>query len=84
MSSHNSSDRALYYDRMVRDADWDAATNPHETVRRLDVIFETLLRDVSLHGARLLDAGSGGGHFSEAARRGGAHVTSLDLGRNPL
>ena len=84
MSRGPSADRALYYDRMVRDADWDAATNPHETSRRLGVLFETVFAGVPLRDARLLDAGSGGGHFSEEARRRGARVTSLDLGRNPL
>jgi len=77
-------DRATFYERMAGRADWDAATNPHETARRLSVVFEALLAEVRLRDMRLLDAGSGGGHFSAEAARLGARVVSLDLGRNLL
>jgi 2-polyprenyl-6-hydroxyphenyl methylase/3-demethylubiquinone-9 3-methyltransferase len=65
---------------MAAEADWDEATNPFETRRRLRVIFDVLLKDVDWTGRRLLDAGSGGGHFSAEAARRGAHVVSLDVG----
>jgi 2-polyprenyl-3-methyl-5-hydroxy-6-metoxy-1,4-benzoquinol methylase len=77
-------DRQLYYDRMVTGANWDDRTNRHETLRRLNLIFDQLLSDVPLHGVSLLDAGSGGGHFSAAACDRGAKVTSLDVGQHLL
>lgn len=73
-------ERDLFYERMVRDADWDDTANPFETRRRLEIIFGELLADRDLAGLRWLDAGSGGGHFSSAASRRGADVVSLDLG----
>jgi 2-polyprenyl-3-methyl-5-hydroxy-6-metoxy-1,4-benzoquinol methylase len=76
---HEISDRDLFYERMAASAEWDAATNVYETRRRLELIFERLLPG-SLAGKTLLDAGSGGGHFSQAAAERGAHVTSLDMG----
>ncbi len=75
-----SDERDLFYERMVRDRDWDETANPFETRRRLEVIFDRLLLDRDLRGLRFLDAGSGGGHFSAAARERGAEVVSLDLG----
>jgi 2-polyprenyl-3-methyl-5-hydroxy-6-metoxy-1,4-benzoquinol methylase len=80
MDHRKLTERDLYYERMVSAADWDAVTNVYETRRRLELIFGRLLRDVPMQGARLLDAGSGGGHFSQAARMRGAEVTSLDMG----
>jgi 2-polyprenyl-3-methyl-5-hydroxy-6-metoxy-1,4-benzoquinol methylase len=77
-------DRTAYFDRMVADADWDERANPVETERRVALIFDRLLAGVDLHGQKLLDAGSGGGHFSEEAVRRGAAVTSLDVGENVL
>lgn len=80
MDHRKITDRDLFYERMAHAADWDAVTNVYETRRRLELIFGTLLRDVPLQGATLLDAGSGGGHFSQAAAARGAKVTSLDMG----
>jgi ubiquinone/menaquinone biosynthesis C-methylase UbiE len=77
-------DRSRYYDRMVADAEWDQQTNPFETRRRLELVFDSLLADRDLAGKKLLDGGSGGGHFSAAACRRGARVTSLDVGENLL
>ena len=77
-------ERSRYYDRMVEGASWDARTNSHETERRLRLVFDDLLADRDLRGARLLDGGSGGGHFSAEASRRGARVTSLDVGPNVL
>ena len=77
-------DRTAYFDRMVADADWDERANPFETERRSALIFDRLLAGVDLHGKTLLDAGSGGGHFSAESVRRGAVVTSLDVGENVL
>ncbi len=75
-----SDDRDLFYEHMVRERDWDDATNPFETQRRLEIIFDGVLGGRDLSGLRLLDAGSGGGHFSAVSSRRGADVVSLDMG----
>lgn len=77
-------DRGEFYERMASEAEWDEWTNPYETQRRLRQIFDILLGDVRLEGSSFLDAGAGGGHFSEAATKRGAVVTSLDVGTNLL
>jgi 2-polyprenyl-6-hydroxyphenyl methylase/3-demethylubiquinone-9 3-methyltransferase len=77
-------ERSRYYDKMVAADDWDSKTNPFETRRRLELIFDVLLRDEDLNGRKLLDGGSGGGHFSQVASERGADVTSLDVGDNLL
>jgi 2-polyprenyl-3-methyl-5-hydroxy-6-metoxy-1,4-benzoquinol methylase len=73
-------DRDLFYEHMVRERDWDDTANPFETQRRLEIIFDRVLADRDLSGLRLLDAGSGGGHFSEVSSSRGAEVVSLDMG----
>jgi 2-polyprenyl-3-methyl-5-hydroxy-6-metoxy-1,4-benzoquinol methylase len=73
-------ERDLFYERMVRDQDWDDTANPFETRRRLEIIFDRVLADRDLSGLRLLDAGSGGGHFSAMSSSRGAEVVSLDMG----
>jgi 2-polyprenyl-3-methyl-5-hydroxy-6-metoxy-1,4-benzoquinol methylase len=75
-------DKTFYYDNMAASADWDTRTNTYETERRVQLIFGQLLRGVDLKGLRMLDGGSGGGHFSAAATRRGAQVTSVDVGAN--
>lgn len=77
-------DRSLFYDRLAAGADWDEATNPFETQRRLELVFDDVLAAVDLSDLDLLDAGSGGGHFSAAAGARGARVTSLDVGESLL
>lgn len=77
-------ERSRYYDEMVAAGDWDSKTNPFETRRRLELIYNVLLPDEDLSGKRLLDGGSGGGHFSQVANERGAEVTSLDVGENLL
>jgi 2-polyprenyl-3-methyl-5-hydroxy-6-metoxy-1,4-benzoquinol methylase len=78
------SERDYFYDRMVASGDWDDVANIYETSRRAELVFGHLLRDVPLEGVRLLDAGSGGGHFSALAVRRGADVVSMDMGLNLL
>ncbi len=77
-------ERKLFYETLAAHSDWDEATNSYETQRRLRLVFDILLGECDIRGARLLDAGSGGGHFSAEAKRRGAQVISLDLGRNLL
>lgn len=77
-------ERSRFYDRMVAAEDWDSQTNPFETLRRLELIYDVLLRDEDLRGKKLLDGGSGGGHFSQVASERGADVTSVDVGENLL
>jgi 2-polyprenyl-3-methyl-5-hydroxy-6-metoxy-1,4-benzoquinol methylase len=73
-------DKGLYYEELAQTHDWDEVTNNFETDRRLKLIFDRLLQNVDLQGAKFLDGGSGGGHFSAEAVRRGAVVTSLDVG----
>jgi ubiquinone/menaquinone biosynthesis C-methylase UbiE len=77
-------DRTQFFNRMVEGHDWDERTNTFETKRRLRLVFEDLLGPMELRGKEFLDGGSGGGHFSAAACRRGANVTSLDVGPNLL
>jgi 2-polyprenyl-3-methyl-5-hydroxy-6-metoxy-1,4-benzoquinol methylase len=80
MSEPTTAARDYFYDRMVASGDWDDVTNVYETSRRVELIFGRLLAGVPLEGARFLDAGSGGGHFSAMAARRGARVVSMDMG----
>src|SRR5206468_11740619 len=83
-ASPATSERDYFYDRMVESGDWDDVANVYETSRRTELVFGRLLADVPLEGARFLDAGSGGGHFSALAERRGARVVSVDMGLNLL
>jgi 2-polyprenyl-3-methyl-5-hydroxy-6-metoxy-1,4-benzoquinol methylase len=70
------------YDLIAQD--FDSIMNRYDIERRLDIVFEQLLRGVSLKKALLLDAGCGTGLFSVEAARRGARVVSLDCGPNLL
>jgi 2-polyprenyl-6-hydroxyphenyl methylase/3-demethylubiquinone-9 3-methyltransferase len=84
MGATAETDREKFYDQMSEQHSWDDWTNPYETQRRIDLVFGEFLADIDLRGKHLLDAGSGGGHFSERACSLGAAVTSLDVGENVL
>ena len=58
--------------------------NQYDLQRRLEVVFDQLLKGISLNGRKLLDAGCGTGHFSKWALDRGAQVTSVDIGINLL
>ena len=73
----------LFYDRMVKEKDWDETANNYETQRRLELVFRLLSR-YDLRGKTFLDGGSGGGHFSAKACSLGADVTSIDVGESLL
>jgi 2-polyprenyl-3-methyl-5-hydroxy-6-metoxy-1,4-benzoquinol methylase len=84
MTEREISRQERAYERLVSSSDWDEFANTFETSRRIEVIFDRLLGDVALCGLSLLDAGSGGGHFSAEACRRGAQVTSMDIGEKLL
>lgn len=72
--------KQFFYENYLSNRTWDDFTNQYETSRRLDLIFKRLVEPSELAGKSLLDAGSGGGHFSEAAIEMGARTVSLDVG----
>jgi len=73
-------EKVFFYENYLSKGTWDDFTNNYETSRRLDLIFNRLIKPSELLGKSLLDAGSGGGHFSEAASHLGARTFSLDVG----
>lgn len=72
----------LFYDNFAED--FDSKVNMYDTNKRLDVIFNELLKDDNLKNKKILDGGSGTGWFSAEAVKRGAKVTSLDVGENLL
>lgn len=82
---HNKQpDKTYFYDKLASQNKWDEFANKYETARRLELIFEKLIAPSELKGKLLLDAGSGGGHFSQAAESYGAKVVFMDVGLNLL
>lgn len=73
---------AWTYDLIAQE--FDSIMSRYDLERRLQIVYEQLLAGVSLKGSRLLDAGCGTGFFSAQAGRLGAHVISLDIGKNLL
>lgn len=71
-------DKQRFYDSIADS--FDDIMNEYDVGRRLTVVFNEFLRQTSLEGKKLLDAGCGTGRFSEWAVRRGAAVTSLDIG----
>ncbi len=76
--------KTYIYDELAAKTRWEDFANQYETKRRLKIIFETLIEQSELKGKAFLDAGSGGGHFSQAANDYGAKVVSLDVGLHLL
>jgi 2-polyprenyl-6-hydroxyphenyl methylase/3-demethylubiquinone-9 3-methyltransferase len=73
-------EKQFFYENYLSNGAWDDFTNNYETSRRLELIFQRLIKPSELAGKSLLDAGSGGGHFSGAASDLGARTFSLDVG----
>jgi 2-polyprenyl-3-methyl-5-hydroxy-6-metoxy-1,4-benzoquinol methylase len=77
-------EKTFFYKRLSPERHWDDFANRYETAWRLDIVFNQLTVPSELDGKSFLDAGSGGGHFSERASKRGAKVISLDVGTNLL
>ena len=71
-----------FYDTIA--SDFDLIMNHYDLQRRLEVVFDQLLRETPLDGRKVLDAGCGTGHFSKWALDRGARVVSVDIGINLL
>jgi SAM-dependent methyltransferase len=69
---------ARYYDSIA--GEFDALMNPYDLQRRVELVFDELLRGRTLANLRVLDVGCGTGPFSLVAQERGANVVSLDLG----
>lgn len=67
----------LFYESIAQE--FDNVMNRYEVSKRLDIIFNRILKD-NIKGKTFLDAGCGTGLFSQAAYERGAKVTSLDVG----
>ena len=82
---HNKQpDKTYFYDKLASQNKWDEFANKYETARRLELIFEKLITPSELKDRLFLDAGSGGGHFSQVAESYGAKVVSMDVGLSLL
>jgi SAM-dependent methyltransferase len=75
-------DKKLFYDSIA--LDWDSFMNNYDLERRLQVIFNEFLKDLSLQQKKVLDAGCGTGWFSKWSIDRKGKVTSLDIGLNLL
>ena len=71
-------DKSRFYDSIA--SDFDAIMNHYDLQRRLEVVFDQLLRETDLKGSKLLDAGCGTGFFSSRSLAAGADVVSVDIG----
>jgi 2-polyprenyl-6-hydroxyphenyl methylase/3-demethylubiquinone-9 3-methyltransferase len=70
--------RAYFYDTIADR--FDDLSNPYDTQRRLEIVFDELLGAADLTGRSVLDVGCGSGRFSARAAARGARVTALDIG----
>ncbi|HEY6509262.1 MAG TPA: class I SAM-dependent methyltransferase [Vicinamibacterales bacterium] len=74
--------KRFFYDTIADD--FDTIANAYDTQRRVEIVFDEMLRAENLAGRTLLDVGCGTGWFSAAAARRAARVTSLDVGMRLL
>lgn len=75
-------DKMLFYDGFA--SEFEAKMNKYEMLKRLNLIYNDLLKPSEVANKYLLDAGSGTGWFSQKAAELGASVVSLDVGENIL
>ena len=74
--------KMLFYDEFA--SEFEAKMNKYEMRKRLDLIYDEMLKPSEIANKYLLDAGSGTGWFSQRATERGASVVSLDVGENIL
>ncbi|HET6893020.1 MAG TPA: class I SAM-dependent methyltransferase [Pyrinomonadaceae bacterium] len=74
--------KSHFYDTIA--SEFDLIMNQYDLQRRLEVVFDELLKEIPLSGRKVLDAGCGTGYFSKWALDRGARVTSVDIGINLL
>jgi len=60
---------------------WESEINKKETLKRLNVVYDRLLKGINLKGKKFLEVGCGMGYFSEMAQKNGAIVTGIDVGK---
>jgi ubiquinone/menaquinone biosynthesis C-methylase UbiE len=71
-----------FYDDIANS--FDSIMNKYDTLQRVWVVYDVLLKGLDLKGKVVLDAGCGTGWFSMEAARRGAKVVSTDVGINLL
>jgi len=75
-------DKRLFYEGFADE--FDKATYAYDRQKRLNIIYERLLKKDTIKDKLLLDAGCGTGDFSKKANEQSARVVSLDMGVNLL
>ncbi len=60
---------------------WELVINKKETKKRLQVVFDKLLANTTLKNVSFLEVGCGLGYFSQEAKKRGAKVTGIDIGK---
>jgi len=78
----NTEEKMFFYEKFAED--FDSKVNMYDTLKRVDVFYNDLLKDEDLTNKKILDAGCGTGWFSAEACRRNANVTSMDLGEGLL
>jgi 2-polyprenyl-3-methyl-5-hydroxy-6-metoxy-1,4-benzoquinol methylase len=80
MSGREMNEKSLVHDRLADR--FDALMNEYDVSRRLEVLIDGFLQDLSLRGKLVLDTGCGTGRGSQRLSDGGATVVALDIGIN--
>lgn len=78
----DTKEKMYFYETFAED--FDSKMNMYDTNKRVQVVYNELLKGEDLNGKKLLDAGCGTGWFSKGAADRGANVTSMDLGEGLL